>query len=716
MKKKLNDIYTLIKSRRLSEAFGKTRALINSDEVMKYTAKIDELESIYHDLLSYYIRGIEDVKREDILLYVGHNLAEVADLIVYETEKRNSSGEFYNRLRFCSGIDELGIIKLIEEALVVSDRRAYDRYVQDLFYAIWVTRSLSEEQVQAIFDTRLDDYLLCVVASALMMSLEEWWDLKKIELILGLLTRRGISPRLRARLWTAVAFTVRRYPLQIELHGKTLSPILQTVIDEHPHAAFELRFVIKRLYAALETEDVNRKVQKEVIDGLRHISPDVSHKLDLFGDQFAENGANPDWFKAIEGTGLDDTLRELSEMQDRGADVMYSSFKGMKRNLFFSEMPNWFIPFDMQHSHIAHVVSDDGFRDVARMMSTQLCDTDMYGLLATLALMPEHLRMQALTQMSGANISEMKEQLELREISDDTDLYKREVKRYLEDLYRFYKDFKIHREFDDRFDEPYPLDVVFLHDLLNDISFEREIVDILLGQKRYREAAGMLTVLCEKTPDDALVNEKRGWALQLAGDYAKALEAYAHADLIGGETYWVTRQRAECNHRLGNYELALADYERCFSLKPENKSLLLRAASCLMALKKWEEALSFYYKYEFTASESLQTKRPIAWCLLMSGAYERAFEVYKNIIETFVNDLRAPDFLNAGHAALMVGKREESVDFYLKSKNRYMEADSEHGEREFYRSIADDFHTLLLLGASYEQLRLLTEWIRFSSR
>ncbi len=144
--------------------------------------------------------------------------------------------------------------------------------------------------------------------------------------------------------------------------------------------------------------------------------------------------------------------------------------------------------------------------------------------------------------------------------------------------------------------------------------------------------------------------------------------------------------------------------------------MLLRAASCLMALKKWEEALSFYYKYEFTASESLQTKRPIAWCLLMSGAYERAFEVYKNIIETFVNDLRAPDFLNAGHAALMVGKREESVDFYLKSKNRYMEADSEHGEREFYRSIAEDFHTLLLLGASYEQLRLLTEWIRFSSR
>ncbi|WP_025003540.1 hypothetical protein [Porphyromonas macacae] len=112
----------------------------------------------------------------------------------------------------------------------------------------------------------------------------------------------------------------------------------------------------------------------------------MSHKLDLFGDQFAENGANPDWFKAIEGTGLDDTLRELSEMQDRGADVMYSSFKGMKRNLFFSEMPNWFIPFDMQHSHIAHVVSDDGFRDVVRMMSTQLCDTDMYGLLATLAL------------------------------------------------------------------------------------------------------------------------------------------------------------------------------------------------------------------------------------------------------------------------------------------------------------------------------------------
>lgn len=716
MKTKQNEIYNLIKQGRFAEAFGRVRAQINSEQGAGYTDKLDELETLYRSFINYFLQNIEEQHQAEMQKYIKQHLLEIADAVCYDQESKNSNREYYNRMRLHTGIDDKSIAHLISAFKDnYNERRVADRFMQDLFYALWAKKSLNHDEKQVLLDSSIDDYMLSIIISALMMGLEEWWDKEKVKIVLEWLTRPNLSPMVKARLWTALVFAIRQYPLHFEVYNDELSPIIQTVFDVNAQAAEELQAVISRLYAALETAEVNKKVQTEVIDGLRHITPDLSRNLDQFTDLSSEPGAKPDWFKALDGTGIDNTLKELSEMQDRGADVMYSTFKGLKHNFFFSEMPNWFLPFDMQHSQVKSVVSSPEFSEIVEVLSSQLCNVDSYALLSTLALMPENIRMQALNQMGGGQIADLREQMKTQEVKSEYDLYLRELKRYLEDLYRFYKDYRVAEEFQDQFDIPYNLDIKEpqkIRDVLKNMDFRQKIADMLLMQKRFVEAEKLLRELCDAFPDDPKIAERRGWTLQLAGKYNEALMCYNHADLIAGETYWVIRQQAECLHRLGRYDEALVAYERCVELKPENHSLLLRMGSCNMAMKRWTEALNCYYRYEFTVHESIQTSRPIAWCLFMSTSYDRAYAIYINNFERYKNEMRAPDFLNAGHAALMLGKRQEAVGYYKESKKRYIHDEPSRGESDFYMALADDFHTMLMMGANYSLLRSTTEAIR----
>ncbi len=682
--------------------------------MMKFTTRLDELESIYRNLLSYYAKGTTDAQREEILQYIGRGILSTADGVVYETERLHSSKEYYQQLRLRTGIKDESLGTLITRLQSTSDRKIYDSIIHDIFIAIWVNKSLSEEEKQLIIKLSAteNDYLLCILVSALTLALEEWWDAVKMELLLSLLTRTGLSARLKARLWTGVVLTAQRYPIQIEDESKRLTPILHTAMEIHTDAVHQIQSVVVRLYAALETDEVNRKVQTEVIEGLRHISPEISNNLEHWNESSQDNSAKPDWFRALDGSGLDKTLRELSEMQERGADVMYSTFKSLKHNLFFHELPNWFLPFDMQHSAVAPLLTEKEFANTITLIGKQLCNVDAYALLATLSLMPEHMRMQALRQMSMANLDELKEQLEINETVSENKAYQHELKHYLEDLYRFHKDYRYHSEFDDSFNHPYLTDISFLSQALQAVDFRKLLADMLLKQNRSEDAAHLLQELCNVKTDDAALAERLGWAWQSAGQYEKALQAYAHADLIEGSSYWVTRQQAECKHHLNQYAEALEDYERCIGMRPENNGLLLRAAACHLSQQNWKEALQYYYRYEFTVKEGLQTARPIAWCLLMSGETEKSESYYTQILSGDETELRAPDYLNAGHAAMIAGDKPQALRRYRKALSHYRASDNEQQDNSFYRNWASDTPILIQLGVNPQDIRLMNEAIR----
>ncbi len=682
--------------------------------MMNFTTRLDELESIYRNLLSYYAKGITDDQRKEILQYISRGILTTADEIIYGTERQHSGKEYYQQLRLRTGIKDESLGMLITRLQSASDRKIFDSIIHDIFNAVWVNKSLSEEEKQQIVSLSVteDDYLLCTLASALTLALEEWWDVTKMELLLSLLTSTGLSARLKARLWTGVVLTAQRYPIQIEDESKRLTPILHTAMETQTNAVHQIQSVVVRLYAALETDEVNRKVQTEVIEGLRHISPNISNDIEHWNESTQDNSTKPDWFRALEGSGLDKTLRELSEMQERGADVMYSTFKGLKHNLFFHELPNWFLPFDMQHSAVAPLLTEKEFTDIIGLIGKQLCNVDAYALLATLSLMPENMRMQALRQMSTANLDELKEQLEMNETLSEAKAYLHELKHYLEDLYRFHKDYRYHSEFYDSFNHPYLTDNSFLSQALQDIDFRKLLADMLLKQNRPKDAADLLQELCNTKSDDAALAERLGWAWQSVGQYEKALQAYTHADLIEGSTYWVTRQQAECKHRLNRYADALADYERCIGMKPGNNSLLLRAAACHLSQQNWKEALQYYYRYELTVKEGLQTARPIAWCLLMSGETQKSESYYTRILSGDETELRAPDYLNAGHAAMIAGNKPLALFRYRKALSHYIASDNGLQDKSFYRNWASDTPILMQLGVTSQDILLMSEAIR----
>ena len=48
----------------------------------------------------------------------------------------------------------------------------------------------------------------------------------------------------------------------------------------------------------------------------------------------------------MERSGLAEKLKEMSEIQEEGGDVMMGTFEHLKTFPFFSEPANWFLPFD----------------------------------------------------------------------------------------------------------------------------------------------------------------------------------------------------------------------------------------------------------------------------------------------------------------------------------------------------------------------------------
>ena len=78
-------------------------------------------------------------------------------------------------------------------------------------------------------------------------------------------------------------------------------------------------------------------------------------------------------------SGIDNKIKEISELQLEGADVLMGTFANLKSFPFFNKMSNWFIPFYNDNSNIATVFEDQETGDTFKNMfetSRFMCNSD----------------------------------------------------------------------------------------------------------------------------------------------------------------------------------------------------------------------------------------------------------------------------------------------------------------------------------------------------
>ena len=396
----------------------------------------------------------------------------------------------------------------------------------------------------------------------------------------------------------------------------------------------------------------------------------------------------------------------MNELQLEGADVYMSTFAQLKSYPFFQNPHNWFYPFDMQHSSI---IREFGLKPTGEnavlsliLQSGFFCNSDKYSLCFTMAHIPQAQRNMMLSQMTSQDLNELMDESKsssLRQYALRPDVISNQ---YIHDLYRFFKLSQRRHEYRDIFKEEIALHrIPTLKDILCKPELLATIADFHFRKEHPAEALSIYKEITDMNHADAEIFQKTGYCLQKEKRYKEAIEAYRKADVLKPDHVWTIRHLATCHRQLRDFATALEYYRKAEAMQPENRNLPFLIGSCLAEQERYEEALQYFFKLDFMENDCIKAWRAIGWCSFVSGKFEQAMRYYNKILA--LKPL-STDYLNAGHAALLLGNMEKAAELYGK-------ATSESGNRETFLEMFDkDKEMLIKLGVDENDIPLIRDF------
>lgn len=166
--------------------------------------------------------------------------------------------------------------------------------------------------------------------------------------------------------------------------------------------------------------------------------------------------------------------------------------------------------------------------------------------------------------------------------------------QYIQDLYRFFKLYPGHLDFDDIFTSALDFhNLPILQPYVSDEESLTTIAEYYLRKNYFLDALTIYNRLSDANQESDILFQKIGYCKQMNGDIQGALEAYLHADLINPDSKWVIR----------------------------------RIAGCYRTLKQPEEALKYYHRYEAFNPDDLSTKYVSATAILNSRIIMRRWNI-----------------------------------------------------------------------------------------
>lgn len=337
-----------------------------------------------------------------------------------------------------------------------------------------------------------------------------------------------------------------------------------------------------------------------------------------------------------------------------------------------------------------------------------LCDSDKYSF----CLMLETLPLSQREMMAGGMAGQMGEGMSLSGMEEEKDvqtLTLRLIRSYVQDLYRYFKLYRHREEQNDPFgcnllltDYP-PFDEIFSADR----RVLAQLADFVFNEKNYLQALRLYEQLLSRAErekadnnDMAALAQKLGFCYRQAGDYDRALAVYEKASLLRPDSFWTLEQLASCYKAKGDYVSAARMYEEMERYRSEDAMVLLRLGECYMRMERYGAALEKLHKADYLDGDSRRVQRALAWCSLLAGKVDGATRHYARLLS---GDPTATDYLNAGHAAWIEGDVPCAVSRYRASLQTEGQKFAPAG---FF---AEDADLLLRHGKSPVDLKLMVD-------
>lgn len=714
-------IFELIESGKIIDGINALREHPLSAELAR---RLHKTEQNYFSILDSFSRNQDERERVQQYNSVKENLLQIAErLRRHEITKDSSNGgSFASRLRFnrISGYNaisqELNGLEDVASRLALSElasdsypkdlRNEFELKLNDAFMNLWINQELSSEEADELVSFMLkahdDENIRIATAtliSALTLALLQSYDNAKFEILLKVYARSRDSLS-AARALVGLAVVSQKYDSRIQGNNRIERLCMEAA--ERKNFAKELRSLNAAMLRTYDTERINKKLNDEIIPDLMKLRPElekrfknISNTLDM--EQLEDN---PQWMEMIEKSGIDDKLRDFTEMQMEGADVYMSAFARMKGFSFFNKLSNWFIPFSFETT----AVHDVGEMIPNSMLHTALsapvfCSSDKYSLALSLKHMPQMQRNMMQAQMGNQLAEFDKDKMTSLQGYLETSVEK-EIGLYLMDLFRASRLWHDKQDLNGLLQQAWYIPALPLFSSLSgDIDNIRMIGDFYISHYYYKEAENIFKVLVKDNIPDSADAQKLGYALEKQGKYAEALSAYHNAELLTEPDKWLLKRLANCYRMLGKHAEAARYYARVLELEPANLQIELLRGHSLLEAGNLQEALKAYYKVDYL-DEKGRGKRPVAWCEFMLGNLEKSNSIYATICSQ--PDATFSDFLNFGHSLFASG--DTHLAYY-----QYSRAIAMKGNDEFLKTFKEDIEALKNHGISMMQINMMLD-------
>ena len=706
-------------------AFDSLNTLLANLQNWQLHEKLQSLEETYKTMLFYVAENMQDSEREKIYMNLARSLYQVADAAIFRIKTSKDNSLFYERKRtFRIHVKET-VAELIAELEDVTGQIALlsladetqpnpklkdlelqkELVVRKLFYNAWLSDPWTNDEKdlwEKLLQTQPDaENLPSLIVTGLTLNFLEVFDEKKAFLLFD--AACNANEDVRERALTGIVLFLRKYDYRLRTYPAIIERLNQ--LAEDPKFIRKIRHVLLQFILSRDTEKITKKISTELM-------PELIKKMgnkenwDKLGNLIADAGIdekNPEWQTLIEKSGLEDQFRELSELQMEGADVMLSSFIHLKNYPFFNEPSNWFVPF---------MVPDGGIEDkeLARLAdvlatSTMLCNSDKYSFYLSISQMPENHRKMLINQFSAE--SDAMKDVEKEELPDATKTIGHRTRQYIQDLYRFYKLHPRKKDFEDIFDiQPEFYKTPSINRLIGDNESLLMIGEYYFNKNYFEEANDVFDILLQTDPDNDVLYQKKGYALQMTGKLEDALAAYQKAELLNANHSWTIKKLAHLHRILKNTKEALMYYKKAEQLNPNNLSIQLSIGHCYLELKEYEQALKHYFKVEYLTNNKEKAWRPIAWASFRTGKYQQATDYFNKLIE---NEPEFTDYLNAGHVQLASGHTKEAIRLYQLSFTT-----SKQSQAEFADIFAGDIPDLVEAGVKPENIPFVLDCVFYN--
>ena len=711
-------IIQALDQRELKTAFDSLQRFAAESHVYLFQDELFELQETYKQLLYYYVAGSTDPMRQKIFSELMSSLYEITDVIMQKIRSIDSPEMYYSIRRTLSVQPEniKQLTETIRSAFDVENMTHAEALLIRLFKALWTSTTLTDDDMDSLQQSLLAQetipgvtdnsgfmtLLNCQIVSALTIGIQAYFDKKKLLLLFHAADSADEEVKIRAYIGLLIAFY--RYKHRIDYY-----PDIQYRMDMlSENEAFNktVYLIILRFIVSRDTEKITTRMREEIMPEMMKLNPKTNPQSSSkdSSSEFFELDMNPEWIEKFENSPLAKKLEEFNQLQEEGADVMHFSFINLKHFPFFSELSNWFLPF---HKGLSFVADSTVFKNTLEIMTSAglMCNSDLYSFYFSIKSMHREGRFSLIEKLEGQLIG-WKEQnsADLKTRDDRTE---RIVGHYIQDLYRFYKLYPRRNEFLDIFSQTFDFhNLPVIQRYFADKNDLLNIAEFYLRKNYFDDALSIYNNLTNKTDEDEMLLQKKGYCRQMTGDYDGALNDYTKAEIINPDSKWLLRRIALCYRAAKKPQKALDYYLRLEKLESENLSVLLNIGACYLEMKKYADALKYYYKVDYLDHDKGKAWRPIAWCSFLAGKFENAQKYYS---KTLKSNPDYQDYINAGHTEWALRQLQQAFDYYLKSIQT-----ANNNFEVFYKEFKNDIPVLITAGVNNEEIPLMLDKLRFT--